>query len=103
MIPCRSVVVSLPLRCVRFSICYGRCPQVVLYVLAVFCFQIGSSLDIGIRTNYLLKIKTGGKTCSPLTRVVYSLADLYTVIQFKNKFRTLVLTMYKLVIIVVFW
>lgn len=86
-------MVSSPLRWLgRFDIRYGRCPQVVLYILAVFCFQISSSLDIGIRANYLLKIKSGGKTCSPLTRVVCIMADLNTVVQFKNKFRTLVLT-----------
>jgi hypothetical protein len=88
-----NLMVSSPLRClVRFTVRYGRCPQVVLYILAVFRFQIGSSLDIGIRANYLLKIKSGGKTCGPLTRAVYIMADLNTVVQFKNKFRTLVLT-----------
>jgi hypothetical protein len=88
-----NLVVSSPLRCLlRVTVCYGRRPQVVLYILAVFCFQFGSSLDIGIRANYLLKIKFGGATCSPLTRVVYITADLNTVVQFKNKFRTLVLT-----------
>jgi hypothetical protein len=87
-------MVSSPLRClVRFTVRYGGCPQVVLYILAVFCFQFGSSLDIGIRANYLLKTKSGGKTCSSLTRVVYIMADLDTVVQFKNKFRTLVLMM----------
>ena len=90
-----NLMVSSPLlRClVIFTVRYGRCPQVVLYILAVFCFQIGSSLDIGIRANYLLKIMFGGKTCSPLTRVVYIMTDLNTVVQFKNKFRALVLTM----------
>ena len=75
----------------RFTANYGCRPQVVLYVLAVFCFQIGGGLDIGIRANYLLKIKSGGKTCSLLIRVVYIMADLNTMVQFKNKFRTLVL------------
>ena len=87
-------MVSSPLRClVRFFVRYGRCPQVVLYILTVFCFQISSSLDIGIRANYLLKMKSGDETCSPLTRVVYIMADLNAVVQFKNEFRTLVLTM----------
>jgi hypothetical protein len=87
-----NLMVSPPLRClVRFTIRYGRCPQVVLYILAVFCFEIGSSLDIGIRTNYLLKINSGGKTCSSLTRMEFIMTDLNTVVQFKNKFRTLVL------------
>ena len=48
-------MVSSSLRClVRFIVCGQRCLQVVLYILAVFCFKIGSSFDVGVRPNYLL-------------------------------------------------
>ena len=64
----------------RFTVRYGHCLQIVLYIVAVFCLETGSSPDIGIRADYLLKIKSGGKTCSPLIRVVYIMADLDTVV-----------------------
>lgn len=65
-------MVSSPLRClVGFTVRGQRCLQVVLYILAVFCFQIGSSFDGGIRPNYLLKIKLGGEKRSRLSSVVY--------------------------------
>lgn len=73
--------VSSPLRClVRFTVRYGHCLQIVLYIVAVFCFEIGSSPDIGIRADYLLKTKSDGKTSSPLIYVVYIMADLNTVV-----------------------
>jgi hypothetical protein len=73
--------VSSPLRyLVRFTVRYGHCLQIVLYIVAVFCFEIGSSPDIGIRADNLLKIESGGKTGSPLIRVVYIMADLNTVV-----------------------
>jgi hypothetical protein len=86
-------MVSSPLRClVRFTVSGQRCLQVVLHILAVFCLQIGSSFDVGIRTNYLLKIKLGGEKRSCLASVVY-MANLNAMVQFKNELRALVLTM----------
>jgi hypothetical protein len=76
---------------VRFIVRGQRCLQVVLYILAVFCFQIGGSFDVGIRPDYLLKIKQSGENRSPLASVVY-MANLNTMVQFKNEFRALVLT-----------
>lgn len=65
-----DLMVSSPLRClVRFTVRSQRCLQVVLYILAVFCFQIGGSFDGGIRPNYLLKIKLAGEKRSPLACV----------------------------------
>ena len=81
-------------RLVRFIV-HGRsrhCPQVILYIFAVLRFQIGGSLDVGIRTNYLLKKRNqeSEKSVAPF-RGVLGLANLNTMVQFENEFRAFVL------------